>query len=137
MDDQTLITDQIVARVHAQCQGEGVRHQGGLVFDHEPVFQEAVQQQLIGIAGKLVLSGSPAKLARDVADDVDRLVISSAAVMREAHRDLLADLMPAEPIRRSGPRGKRRRPRGAKRTRRLPETDPPQDEGNGDETSND
>jgi hypothetical protein len=53
-----------------------------------------VQDQLRGIAGKLVLAGAPAETTREVADEVDRLVILAAASMQEGYRSLLADLMP-------------------------------------------
>lgn len=94
MNDQPLITDQMVARVLEQCCREGARQQSGTVFSDEPVFTEAVQRQLLAIVGRLVLSGAPAQLARDTANEVDQLVTFTAEVFRSAYRNLLGELMP-------------------------------------------
>jgi len=134
MDDHTLITDQIVAKVRAHCrEHKGIFEQDGGMFDHEPVFLEEVQGRLVEIVGKLVLSGAPAELARDVAGDVDRLVTFSATVMREAYRELLADLMPAPGC---GAPPKKKKARSTKRARPKSGTHPsPQSEGNDNETA--
>lgn len=98
MNDQTLITDQMVASVLEQCRREGARQQSDTVFADEPVFTEAVQRQLLAIVGRLVLSGAPAQLARHTANEVDQLVMFTADVFRLAYRNLLAELMPDDDL---------------------------------------
>lgn len=94
MSEQTLVTEQVLERVIEESRRVGLQEHGGRVFRHEPLLERMVQDRLRSIAGKLVLSGAPSETAREVADEIDRLVIFAAASVQEGYRSLLADLIP-------------------------------------------
>ncbi len=95
MDERSLITEELINRVLAECHQHAVDEGKGL-FGEEPLFQKAVECQVMVIIGRLVASGAKAELARCVASEIDRLVVFTAEVVRAAYQELLSDLMPQE-----------------------------------------
>ncbi len=66
MDERSLITEELVNRVLAEChENAGNKHSG--FFAEEPLLQKTVECQLMVILGRLVASGAQAELARSIA----------------------------------------------------------------------
>lgn len=100
MNDKTLISPETIAVVLAQC--ANLQEAGNRLFEGEPHFRAAVQTHFLAIAGRLCLSGASARLTREVAQEIDHLVIFAATTIQTAYRQLLDGLSP-ELIERTEP----------------------------------
>lgn len=92
MDDRSLISIDLMSAVMRDC--IDLHQAGDRLFEGEDDFRAAIQAQFLAIAGRLVLSGASAELTREIAAEIDHLVIFGASTMKAAYRKLLDELLP-------------------------------------------